>query len=186
MTTSLFVLLLIAIVLAVYAGIALVTWKRYRGTRVVTCPETKRPASVRIDVGHAAATAVWERADVKLACCSRWPEREGCDEACVPQILEGQDETRVKIMAEHFFAGKRCAICQHEIAPVHAGTLQPGLLRPVTHEAAAWDEIAAADLPDAFTARRAICANCTVAESFRHRFPDRVVERAPRPGSLVH
>jgi hypothetical protein len=185
MTSQLFVMLLIALVLAVYAGIALVTWVRFRGTRVITCPETKKPAAVKVDIGHAAATAIWERADVKLAGCSRWPERQGCDEGCVPQIVDGHGETRAKTVAAHFFERKRCAICQHEIAPIHSGTLQPGLLHPVTHEASAWDEIPAQDLPDAFVARYAICGNCTVAESFRRRFPDRVVERAPRPGSPV-
>ena len=27
-----------------------------------------------------------------------------------------------------------------------------------------------------------LCPNCTLAESFRQRFPDRVTDKAPRPG----
>jgi hypothetical protein len=185
MTTQLFVVLLIGIVLAVYLGIALTAWIRLRGTRVVTCPETHKPAAVTLDTGHAAVTAVWEKADLKLNTCSRWPERQGCDQACVPQIVESGDETRPQMMAAHFFEGQRCTICQHPIDAVNAAALQPGLLDPVTHDAAAWDEIAAQDLPDAFRTRKPICANCALAESFRRRFPDRVVDRIPRPGSVI-
>jgi hypothetical protein len=185
MTMQLFVLLLIGSVLAVYAGIALATWFRLRGTRVVTCPQTHKPAAVTVDLGHAAATAVLDTADVQLTTCSCWPEREGCDQACVPQIVEAQDETRARTIAAHFFEGARCAICQTRIEPPNPATLQPGLFDPATQEVAAWDEVPAEQLMDIFKARRAICPNCTLAESFRRRFPDRVVDRIPRPGSAA-
>ena len=185
MTTQLFVLLLIGTVLVVYFGIALTTWLRLRGTRIVYCPETHKPAAVKVDVGHAAVTAVWERADLTLAACSRWPERAGCDQACAAQIVEAPDETRARTIAGHFFEGARCAICQTRIEPIHSATLQPGLLDPVTRDVAAWDEVPADQLLDQFQVRMPICANCTLAESFRRRFPDRVVDRIPRPGSVI-
>jgi hypothetical protein len=185
MTTQLFVILLIGTVLAVYLAIAFTAWIRLRGTRVITCPETHKPAAVTVDTAHAAVTAVWEKADLELATCSRWPERQTCDRACTPQIVESGDDTRVRTIAAHFFEGQRCAICQHPIDALHAATLQPGLLDPVTHAAEAWDEIPAQDLAEAFHARNPICANCTLAESFRRRFPDRVVDRIPRPGSVI-
>jgi hypothetical protein len=185
MTTQLFVLLLIATVLVVYGAIAFTAWIRVRGTRVVVCPETHKPAAVTIDGAHAAMTAVWEKADLKLDACSRWPERQECDQACVAQILESGDETRARTIAAHFFDGQRCAICQRPIDAIDVAALQPGLLDPVTHGVSAWDEIKAQDLAAAFRARKPICANCTLAESFRQRFPDRVVDRIPRPGSVV-
>lgn len=186
MSTQLFILLLIGTVLAVYAGIALAAWIRLRGTRVVTCPETKKPAAVTIDTGHAAITAVWEKADLTLATCSRWPERRACDQGCVPQIVENGDETRAGTLAAHFFEGKRCAICQSRLEAMHSATLQPGLLNPVTRDVLAWDELPAQDLPEDFKSWQPICPNCTLAESFRRRFPDRVVDRIPRPGSTLH
>jgi hypothetical protein len=185
MTAQVFVLLLIGIVLVVYAGIAFSTWIRLRGTRVVTCPETGKPAAVKVDAGHAAATAVLDQPDLKLACCSRWPERAGCDEPCVTEIVEGGSDTLPKTIAARFFEGKRCAICGHPIDPINSATLQPGVLHPLTHEAFAWNEILPQDLPDVLAWRQAVCANCTLAESFRRRFPDRVVDRVPRPGSSV-
>jgi hypothetical protein len=185
MSTQLFVLLLIGTVLIGYGAIALTTRLRLRGTRVVVCPETHEPAAVTLDTGHAAVTAVWEKADLRLATCSRWPEREGCDQACVPQIVEGGDETRAKTIAAHFFEGKHCAICQQTLDGVHAGQLQPGLLDPITMHVLAWDEVPPQELPEDFGSWQAVCPNCTLAESFRRRFPDRVVDRIPRPGSTT-
>jgi hypothetical protein len=185
MTTQLFVLLLIATVLVVYAAIAFTAWIRLRGTRVVACPETHKPAAVTIDGTHAAVTAVWEKADLRLDTCSRWPEHRDCDQACVAQIVESGDETRARTIAAHFFEGRRCAICHHPIDAIDAAALQPGLLDPVTHGVSAWDEVKVQDLADAFHTRKPTCANCTLAESFRQRFPERVVDRIPRPGTEI-
>jgi len=46
----------------------------------------------------------------------------------------------------------------------------------------AWDEVDPAFLPEATTHDLPLCANCTLAESFRQRFPERVTDKAPRPG----
>ena len=95
MTAQVFVPLALGLVLAVYLGIALRTWRRLRGRHVVVCPETHTLAAVTVDLGHAAATAVWEQADVRLETCSRWPDRQGCDEGCAAQIVASPERTRV-------------------------------------------------------------------------------------------
>src|SRR5262249_30928671 len=158
MTTQVFVLLLIGTMLAVYLGIALTAWIRLRGSRILTCPETHKPVSVTIDTGHAAVTAVWEKADLRLATCSRWPERQDCDQACVAQIVESGDDTKTRAIADRFFRGQHCTVCQRRIDSINATLMQPGLLDPVTHNVSAWDEIPAQDLPDAFRARKPMCA----------------------------
>jgi hypothetical protein len=99
MTAQVFVPLVLGLVLAVYLGIAIRTWLRFRGAHVVRCPESNTLAAVTVDIGHAAATAVWEQADVRLATCSRWPERKGCDEGCAPQIAASPELTRVPYKA---------------------------------------------------------------------------------------
>lgn len=185
MTLQLFVPLLLAAVLAVYLGIAIRTAYKLRGKRVVICPETRKPAGVHVDLGHAATTAVWERADIRLNACSRWPERADCDQPCVAQIERTPDETRTKNVAAHFFAGKRCGICAKPIDPPNAATLQPGFLNLQTRQVKAWDEVDPAKLPEAVDLDLPLCANCTLAESFRQRFPDQVVDRIPRPGTTL-
>jgi len=56
-------------------------------------------------------------------------------------------------------------------------------MNPEDHSVFAWDEIPAAKLPAAVDGHYPLCANCTLAESFRQRFPDRVTDKAVRPGA---
>lgn len=87
------------------------------------------------------------------------------------------DHATTKLLKQ-FFDGKACAICQQPIAAVHNTGMKPGLLNPATHEAHWWDEIPKLDLSSALDTQLPICSSCLVAESFRQRFPDRVVDRA--------
>ena len=59
-------------------------YNNYRGTRTVNCPETHAPVSVRINALRAAITGLSGKPKVSLASCTRWPERAGCDQACIP------------------------------------------------------------------------------------------------------
>ena len=181
MTAQVFIPLVLATVLAVYVGIAVRAFYKLRGTRVVVCPETKRPVGVTVDLGHAATSAVWEQLDVRISSCSRWPERTDCDQSCAAQIEADPHGTRAKAMATHFFEGQRCAICQRSIDAPSPARLQPGFMHPDTHEVKAWDELDPANLPCAIQRDFPLCANCTLAESVRQRFPDGV----PRPGSTL-
>jgi len=185
MTLQVFVPLVLALVLIVYLGIAIRTAYRLRGKHVVICPVTKEPAGVSVDVGHAAATAVWEKADVRLTQCSCWETRGKCGQPCVCQIEAAPDGTRTKRLSANFFKDKNCAICHRSIDPPNAATLQPDFMDPVTREVLAWDEVKPENLPKAIHDDYPLCANCTLAESFRQRFPDEVVDRIPRPGTSL-
>jgi hypothetical protein len=177
MTTPLFISLVFALVLAVYGAIALRTWLRLRGNRVVTCPETDKPVTVTVDLPHAVTSAIWERADIRLTSCTRWPERQDCDQPCCSQIEAQPDATAPNNMTARFFTGKRCAMCQRPIDPPAAMTLQPGFMDPITRRVRPWDEIRPEALPEAFDTWRPLCMNCTLAESFRQKFPGRVTDR---------
>jgi hypothetical protein len=63
---------------------------RYYGSRLVTCPEDHQTATVSIDARHAAATGIHGHPDLRLCDCSRWPERSGCDRACLPEAVEAE------------------------------------------------------------------------------------------------
>lgn len=185
MTLQVFIPVVLALVVAVYLGIAIRAAYRLRGKRVVICPETNAPAGVTVDIGHAATTAIWEKPDVRLASCSRWPERQDCDQPCVCQIEASPDGTRTRTISASFFKGKKCAICRRAIDPPNPATLQPGFINAATREVKAWDEVAPENLPDAVEHWYPLCSNCTLAESFRQRFPEEVVDRIPRPGTTL-
>lgn len=68
-------------------------YKQFSGSRAVTCPENHRHVAVRIDAVHAAVTGIHGRPKLRLADCSRWPERAKCDQACLPQALRAEPYT---------------------------------------------------------------------------------------------
>jgi hypothetical protein len=96
MTAQVFVPLVLGLVLSVYVAIAITTWRRFRGAHVAHCPQSNTLALVTVDIGRAITTAVWDSADVRVASCSRWPEREGCGQLCVSQIAASPALTRVQ------------------------------------------------------------------------------------------
>ena len=179
MSTQMFILLLLAAVLIVYAGLAAAAYFRMRGKRVITCPETQQPAAVTVDSAHAALSALREKPDIRLATCSRWPERQGCNQACTAQIAMAPEETLAVSMLRRWYAGKACAMCHRAISPAKPGEQRPGLLNVASpgHETLSWDEIPAEHLPAVLNSHLPICASCLVADRFRRQFPDLVVDR---------
>ena len=178
MTTTL--LLLLAAVLAVYLTVALRAFLKMRGQRVVICPETGAPAAVTVDSGHAALSAMWDAPDVRLDTCSRWPERDGCNQACAGQIEVSPEDTLAVSILKRWYAGRTCALCKRAISTVRTVEPRPGLLRV---DAGAsrflnWDDIPAENLPAALESHLPVCADCTLAEAFRRQFPERVTDRA--------
>jgi hypothetical protein len=186
MTTATFMMLILGAVFAAYFVVALRAYSRYRGARVVTCPETKRAAGVEVNSWHAAITALWDRPDLRLTTCSRWPERQNCGQECVAQIEAAPEDCLVRSMITKWYAGKQCAICRHAIDPPHLAGQRPGLLAP-DHRPVTLESVPAADLARILETHRPLCANCLVIETFRREFPDLGIERPPRDASgMLH
>jgi hypothetical protein len=81
------VLAIVAVgVVYVLVPIATDLYRRFRGMIRVTCPETKETASVEVNLKRAVLTGLFGKPHVRLAGCSRWPEREGCAQDCREQI----------------------------------------------------------------------------------------------------
>ena len=176
MTNQFFVVLLIGLVVLVYVALAVANYVRMRGTRVIVCPENQQPAAVKVDAAHAAMTAVWESPDIRLQTCSRWPEREGCEQACTGQIAVSPAETLAFEMLKRWYSDKNCAICRRAIPPLQHVGPKPGMLNVAspTHETLSWDEI-----PGRAPARDVRDTPARVLE-----LPDRrgVPPPVPRPG----
>jgi hypothetical protein len=85
MTAPWILLLAIAGTAFVYVlvPIAAGVFLRYREPRAVCCPETGATAWIQIDARHAALTAVPGPPRLRVADCSRWTHRRGCDQACL-------------------------------------------------------------------------------------------------------
>lgn len=80
MNTAAYFIVTVILAAALYFGIRWLVRvsTKYRGTKVVTCPETGRPALAEVDALHASLTSVGGRPDIRLENCSRWPLKNQC------------------------------------------------------------------------------------------------------------
>jgi hypothetical protein len=86
-------LLLFLLVGICMVSLPIVLWGRsiyrsFSGARAVTCPETKQTVAVELDAVHAAVTGLRGKPDLRLADCTRWPEKAGCNEACLEEACQ--------------------------------------------------------------------------------------------------
>jgi hypothetical protein len=68
--------------------------RRFSRRRTVTCPETHRAATIRLDAVHAAATSLTGDPDLRVESCNRWGGPVGhCQEGCIGEnesaLLDG-------------------------------------------------------------------------------------------------
>ena len=151
---------------------------KFRGTRVVVCPETGKYEAVEVDAKHAAATTASSgQTDLRLHQCTRWPERADCDQDCVWQIESAPMDCLVRTMLTEWYAGKACAFCGKGFGEINWMEHKPALLSP-EQQIIEWKEVAPEKVPGALASHRAVCWNCSIAETFRTEHPEMVVERA--------
>jgi hypothetical protein len=134
------------------------------GKRLITCPETHATAAIDINLFQ------------RMSDCSRWPEKAGCDQACLSQVHAAPEDCLVRKIVAAWYAGKRCAVCEREIGAIVWHEKPPALLAPdgATRE---WTEVAAEELPAIFTTHAPLCWTCHLAMSFRREHPELVFER---------
>ncbi|HET8646180.1 MAG TPA: hypothetical protein VFO85_11865, partial [Vicinamibacteria bacterium] len=104
----------IILLLAAAAALAVLVLRnvlRWRGTRLVRCPETRAPAAVDLDVKHTLLNGVVGREPLRLRDCSRWPERAGCGEDCLAQVERSPEDCLVRNIVAEWYQGKSCVLC---------------------------------------------------------------------------
>jgi hypothetical protein len=152
------------------------TYQRYRGQRLVTCPETHRAAAVHVNAMKAAREALAGREEIRLDQCSRWPEKRNCGQECLSQVNADPANCLVWNIVADWYKGKFCAYCQQPFTDLHWHEHYPALLSP-DRIAKQWNEIPAETLPQVFETHLPVCWNCYIAETFRRQNPDRVLDR---------
>jgi hypothetical protein len=178
MTPLLYVVIAILAIAAVYFIFPAVvgTYLKFRGTRVITCPETRRPAAVDVDVARAALSAALGKRELTLKDCSRWPEREPCGQECLLQVEAWPEECLVGNMVKEWYRDKKCVFCGTGFEEDYWLEHKPALLGPdgKTRE---WAEVRPELLPDVLSTHKPVCWNCHIAETFRREHPELVVDR---------
>ena len=144
-------------------------WWNYRGTHVITCPETHRPVAVRVG-------ALQSSEKTRLKACTRWPEKKDCDQACVPELEAAPHATLVQVIAADWYVGKSCVFCKEPIGKIVWHDRPPALLG-VDGTTREWKDIVPQDLPLVLATNRPVCWKCHVTQSFVHEHADWVVNR---------
>jgi len=104
-------------------------------------------------------------------------DKDGHDPAAAGHAAISRHDAATTELLRRFFDGKACAICKRPIPPVQRTGLKPGLLNPATHETHSWDQIPNENVSAALETQLPLCSACQLAESFRQRHPDLVVDR---------
>jgi hypothetical protein len=167
------ILTLAAAVVLVRLGSA---WLKYRGKRVIQCPENLRPAGVVVDAAHAAATAFGKAPELRLSQCSRWPERAGCGQECLSQIQASPEDCLVRNIIAKWYRGKACFTCGQEIGEIDWGGSQPCLLTEAG-SSLEWRQVPADKVEEMLSSAKAICFACHTATALVREHPELATDR---------
>ncbi len=66
------------------------TYHTYCEGRTVNCPETHAPVSVRLNALRAAWNSLSGSPNLRIADCTRWPERADCGQECIPDAVRAK------------------------------------------------------------------------------------------------
>ncbi len=157
---------------------------KFRGERLVTCPESHTPEAVTVAAKEAGLGAFFNEPTLHLDKCSRWPERESCGQDCLQQVEADPEKCLVWNIVAKWYEGKKCVLCHKPIAPLTHLDHAPALLGP-DFQTAEWKDISAAKLPQVFETHQPVCWNCHVAETFRRLHPELVTDRRVEPRRMA-
>ena len=172
---------LIAIALLVAALWSGIRWlvrssSRYRGNRLVTCPETKKPAIVEIDALHASLTSTVGLPDIRLQNCSRWPIQRQCGQECLTHLDVAPDRCLVSGVLMRWYRDKNCVYCGKQLSELHWLDHRPALLG-TEGKLLSWNAVSLAKLETVLATYSAVCRNCYRAQGNRVDHPAPVIYR---------
>jgi hypothetical protein len=160
------------------------SFSRYRSSRIVTCPETNRPATVEVDALHASLTSIVGLTDVRLQNCSRWPMKKECGQECLTDLHDvAPEECLVSGVLMRWYRDKNCVYCRKSFSEVQWLDHRPALLTR-GEELLSWKEVNLDQLRNVLETHSPVCWDCYIAQTFRRDHPDLVVFRPWRNDSF--
>lgn len=157
------------------------SWLRLRGTRAVTCPETGRKVGVALDAGRIALKTPFTGESLRLASCTRWPERRDCGQECLGEIAQTREGCLVRSILTAWYAGKRCASCGKPIGEIDWTARKPGLL-DAAGASIEWSQIQVEQIDEVLASHKPVCFACHMTNLFMRTHPELVVDRSTRKG----
>ena len=161
--TTLLTIYLVAGIAVIVALVSIIralvrTYVKYRGNRLVVCPETERYATVEIDGPLAAVTSLFGALELRIENCSRWPEHQHCTQDCVRQIALFPLGCPMRDLLTSWHAGMECVLCGR-----HFGNFSlfdcPALLSPEGNLVEC-ESVRPEALPDVLYTHKPVCWDC--------------------------
>jgi len=150
--------------------------RRYSGKMLVTCPETHKTVAVKVATGRVGLAAMIGKERVRLNECTRWPEREDCDQACLSELKADPDQHSVWNIVAKWYAGKTCVYCGRQISELSHLDHPPALIG-FDGKIIEWEKMQAEKLPEELAKAQPVCWNCNIIEGFRQEHPELVINR---------
>jgi hypothetical protein len=151
-------------------------YSRYRGTKIVICPETGRPAIVEIDALHGSLTSTVGLPDIRLENCWRWPLNEQCGQECLTNLDVEPGQCLVSGVLMRWYRGKTCVYCGKPFEELQWIDHKPALQSP-QGTLVRWIGVSVENLSTVLETHLPVCWDCYIAQSFRIDHPDLVVYR---------
>lgn len=176
MATEVYLVTGLLVILVAYLALRVHQMMKFQGRMLVTCPENRKPAAVRIAWMRALRAAVLGKKQLQLCACSRWPEMDKCEQDCLFQVERDPEGHKVWNVAANYFAGKACVCCGKPIEALSHIDDYPALIDKQM-KSREWDKLRPEDLPEAFENCKPICSSCHAIETLIREQPDRVTYR---------
>ena len=149
---------------------------RYRGQRIVTCPETKKPAIVEVDALHASLTSTIRLPDIRLENCTRWPIKGQCGQECLTELDVAPERCLVSGVLMRWYRGRKCCYCGKPFQELHWTDHKPALKSP-EGSLVRWNGVPIDYLSMVMETHLPVCWDCYIAQSFQREHPELVVYR---------
>lgn len=151
-------------------------YRKFRGDRIISCPENHQPAVMRVAAARAAMQATTGTPHLQLSECSRWPEMAGCGQECLAEIQEAPKACLVSNIVNRWYQGMKCVYCRKPFGEIHWHDHPPAVVNE-QGKTLAWTEIPLGNLQRTLSTHWPVCWNCHIAETFRRLHPDLVTDR---------
>ena len=103
--TVVLVVMALAVVWLIHSEIGR-TFFKFRGDRLVSCPETNIATAVRVSAVWAAVTSAFGLPRLRVHNCSRWVDFPSCEQACLWQIRAAPRDTLMATILRQWREGK--------------------------------------------------------------------------------
>lgn len=155
---------LLLVLLGLGVGRAGSAYLKFRGKRVIPCPELGQPAAVDLSAVRMALKAVFRKPVPRLRDCSNWTGQGGCKQDCLAQLGAAPEEYRVRSILRRWYEGKSCVCCGTPMEKTDRMKRGPCAIS-ADLKILEWTDIPPQEIPKVLETHKPVCWNCLVAET---------------------